>query len=94
MKIRDIDTILIDSPGRKWTIVRVFTDEGLVGLGEATYSNKEPVVVAAVEHLKQELDRRRPGAHRVLVAQALSALLAELHLAHGGSRVDERHERH
>ena len=33
MKIRDIDTLMIDSPGRKWTIVRVFTDEGLVGLG-------------------------------------------------------------
>mgnify|MGYP001410226533 CR=1 FL=1 len=34
MKIRDIDTLMINSPGRKWTIVRVFTDEGLVGLGE------------------------------------------------------------
>lgn len=55
MKIRDIDTTMIDSPGRKWTVVRVQTDEGLVGLGEATYSNKEPVVCAAVEHLKQEL---------------------------------------
>ena len=55
MKIRDIDTILIDSPGRLWTIVRVFTDEGLVGLGEATYSKKEPVVAAAIQHMKTEL---------------------------------------
>ena len=55
MKIRDIDTVLIDSPGRKWTIVQVHTEDGLTGLGEATYSNKEPVVVAAVDHLKQEL---------------------------------------
>lgn len=61
MKIRDIDTILIDSPGRKWTIVRVFTDEGLVGLGEATYSNKEPVVVSAIEHMKQELIGEDPS---------------------------------
>jgi galactonate dehydratase len=61
MKIRDIDTILINSPGRKWTIVRVHTDEGLVGLGEATYSNKEPVVVAAVEHMKQELIGEDPS---------------------------------
>ena len=52
MKIRDIDTILINSPSRKWTIVRVFTDEGIVGLGEATYSQKEPVVVAAINHIK------------------------------------------
>ncbi len=61
MKIRDIDTILINSPGRKWTIVRVHTDEGLVGLGEATYSNKEPVVVAAVEHMKLELIGEDPS---------------------------------
>ena len=62
MKIRDINTILIDSPGRKWTIVRVETDIGLTGLGEATYSQKEPVVAAAVDHMKQELlgeDARR-----------------------------------
>ena len=55
MKISDIDTILIESPGRMWTIVRVFTDEGLVGLGEATYSKKEPVVAAAIQHMKKEL---------------------------------------
>ena len=55
MKITDIDTLMVDSPGRKWTIVRVHTDEGLTGLGEATYSQKEPVVCAAVEHMKTEL---------------------------------------
>ena len=61
MKITDIDTILIDSPGRKWTIVQVHTDEGLTGLGEATYSNKEPVVASAVDHLKQELVGEDPA---------------------------------
>jgi len=61
MKIRDIDSVLIDSPGRKWTIVRVHTDEGLVGLGEATYSQKEPVVVSAIEHMKQELIGEDPS---------------------------------
>ncbi len=55
MKITDIDTLLINSPNRKWTIVQVFTDEGLVGLGEATYSNKEPVVVEAIQQMKTEL---------------------------------------
>ena len=55
MKIRDIETIQIDSPGRKWTIVQVHTDDGPTGLGEATYSQKEPVVAAAVAHMKQEL---------------------------------------
>jgi galactonate dehydratase len=61
MKIRDIDTVLIDSPGRKWTLVRVFTDAGLVGLGEATYSKKETVVAAAIEHLKAELVGEDPA---------------------------------
>ena len=55
MRITDIDVLLINSPSRKWTIVQVFTDEGLVGLGEATYSNKEPVVVEAIQHMKREL---------------------------------------
>ncbi|MEE2657878.1 MAG: mandelate racemase/muconate lactonizing enzyme family protein [Candidatus Latescibacterota bacterium] len=55
MKITDIDTLMVDSPGRKWTIVRVHTDSGITGLGEATYSSKEPVVCAAVEHMKVEL---------------------------------------
>ena len=73
------DTILIDSPGRKWTIVRVFTDEGLVGLGEATYSNKEPVVVAAVEHLKQELIGEDPARieylwHKLYLRSSLSCI--------------------
>lgn len=61
MKVTDIDTLLIDSPGRKWTIVRVFTDEGLIGLGEATYSNKEPVVAAAIEHMKCEVIGEDPA---------------------------------
>ena len=61
MKIRDIDTLMINSPGRKWTIVRVFTDEGLIGLGEATYSNKEPIVAAAVDNMKEELIGEDPA---------------------------------
>ena len=79
MKIRDIDTLLIDSPSRKWTIVRVHTDEGLVGLGEATYSNKEPVVVAAIEHMKQELIGEDPARieylwHKIWRISSISGL--------------------
>ena len=79
MKIRDIDTIMINSPGRKWTIVRVFTDEGLVGLGEATYSNKEPVVAAAVEHLKEELIGEDPSRidylwHKIYLISSVSGI--------------------
>ena len=61
MKITDIDTVMYDSPGRKWTVVRVFTDAGITGLGEATYSNKEPVVCSAVDNMKQELIGQDPA---------------------------------
>ena len=79
MKITDITTVLIDSPGRKWTIVRVFTDEGVVGLGEATYSQKEPVVAAAVEHMKQELIGEDPARieylwHKIWRVSSLSGI--------------------
>jgi L-alanine-DL-glutamate epimerase-like enolase superfamily enzyme len=79
MKIRDIDTLLIDSPGRKWTIVRVFTDEYIVGLGEATYSNKEPVVAAAVEHMKEELIGEDPSRieylwHKIYLNSSVSGI--------------------
>ena len=79
MKITDIDTIMIDSPGRKWTIVRVHTDEGLVGLGEATYSNKEPVVCAAVDNMKLELLGEDPARieylwHKIFYESSVSGI--------------------
>lgn len=37
MKITDIGTLMINSPSRKWTIVRVHTDAGVTGLGEAKH---------------------------------------------------------
>ena len=70
MKITDIDTVMYDSPGRKWTVVRVFTDAGITGLGEATYSNKEPVVCSAVDNMKQELIGQDPA--RIAVVQLLA----------------------
>lgn len=36
MKITDIETILVGNPWKNWVFVKVYTDEGLVGLGEAT----------------------------------------------------------
>ena len=62
MKITGIDTVMVDYPGRKWTIVQVHTDEGTTGFGEATYTNKKPVVCPAVEHMKPGAVRPvRPG---------------------------------
>jgi galactonate dehydratase len=61
MKITDITVQLVQSDcGRKWTNVRVYTDEGLVGIGEATYSHKEFVVAKMVEDLRDYIIGKDP----------------------------------
>jgi galactonate dehydratase len=54
MKITDVTVQLVQSQeGRKWTHVYVHTDEGITGIGEATYSFKEFVVAKMVEEIKE-----------------------------------------
>ena len=61
MKITDIRVQLVQSDcGRKWTHVYVYTDEGIIGIGEGTYSHKEVVVAKMVEALKEHLIGRDP----------------------------------
>lgn len=36
MKITEIKTFIVGNPWKNWVFVKVFTDEGLVGIGEAT----------------------------------------------------------
>jgi galactonate dehydratase len=61
MRITDVTVELIQSDdGRKWTHVRVHTDEGVTGLGEATYSHKETVVAEMVRALKGRVIGRDP----------------------------------
>lgn len=36
MKITDIKTFVVGNPWKNWVFVKVFTDEGLIGIGEAT----------------------------------------------------------
>ena len=61
MKITDITVQLVQSDcGRKWTHVFVHTDEGLIGIGEGTYSHKETVVAKMVEALKEHVIGRDP----------------------------------
>lgn len=61
MKITNVTLQLVQSDcGRKWTHVRVHTDEGITGIGEATYSHKEFVVAKMVEALKHFLIGKDP----------------------------------
>lgn len=61
MKVTAIDVQLVQSDdGRKWTNVLVSTDEGITGIGEATYSHKEFVVAEMVRALRDRVIGRDP----------------------------------
>ncbi len=52
MKITDVKTFLVrdeERPGRNYSFVKVYTDEGLTGLGEAGISGKELALQGLVE---------------------------------------------
>ena len=54
MKIDRVDVQLVSSDdGRTWTHVLLSTDEGITGIGEATYSHKERVVAEMVRALRE-----------------------------------------
>jgi mannonate dehydratase len=48
MKITDI-RVIVASPGRNFVTVKVITDEGLYGIGDATVNGREKAVVAYLE---------------------------------------------
>lgn len=52
MKITDVKTFVVNALWRNWVFVKVYTDEGISGLGEATLEGKELTVVAAIKELK------------------------------------------
>ena len=49
MKVTAIDTVVVHAEMRNWVFVKVSTDEGLVGWGEATVEWKTRAVVGCVE---------------------------------------------
>ncbi len=48
MKIADIDTFIVGNPWKNWVFVKLHTDEGLYGIGEATAHRKAKSIEAAV----------------------------------------------
>jgi galactonate dehydratase len=53
MTITSVDTVVVDAGMRNWVFVRVATDEGLEGVGEATLEGKAETVVGAVADLSR-----------------------------------------
>jgi len=60
MKITDITTKVVNAQMRNWVFVKVVTDEGLYGWGEATLEWKTRGVVGTIEDLKPLVIGRDP----------------------------------
>lgn len=60
MKVTDIKTFVVDCYRTNWVFVKVYTDEGIDGVGEATLEYKEKALIGAVEHIKEYLVGKDP----------------------------------
>ena len=55
MKIIDIKTFIVDCFRTNWAFVKIYTDDGISGVGEATLEYKERALIGAVEHIKDAI---------------------------------------
>lgn len=60
MKVTDIKCFTVDCFRTNWVFVKVYTDEGIDGVGEATLEYKEKALWGAVEHIKEYLVEKNP----------------------------------
>jgi mannonate dehydratase len=59
--ISDLKTFLIAGPGHNVILVKVETDEGLFGIGEASLAGRDQGVLGVIHHLEQWLIGRDPA---------------------------------
>lgn len=60
MKITSVQTLVVGARMRNWVFVKVATDDGIVGWGEATLEWKTRAVVGAIEDLRPLLEDQDP----------------------------------
>ena len=60
MKITEIDTFVVDGHRMNWVIVRIHTDAGIEGVGDATVERREMAVVETVRSISNALIGRDP----------------------------------
>lgn len=60
MKVTDVKTFVVDCYRTNWVFVKVYTDEGIDGVGEATLEYKEKALCGAVEHIREYLIGKNP----------------------------------
>ena len=60
MKVTAIKTFVCHAYRTNWVFVKVMTDSGLYGVGEATLEYREPTVVQAIMELERYLVGKDP----------------------------------
>ncbi len=60
MKITDFKTFVVGNPWKNWIFVKVYTDEGVVGLGEATLGLSTQPAVGDLEELRPHVIGQNP----------------------------------
>ncbi len=59
MKITKVDAWLVEGIKYNWTLVKVHTDDGLTGVGEATNWPGSPLILAACQHIADRIRGER-----------------------------------
>ena len=60
MKVIDVKPFVVDCFRTNWAFVKIYTDEGVTGVGEGTLEYKEKAFLGALEHIKEYLIGKDP----------------------------------
>src|ERR1051325_11992576 len=60
MKITDIKTFLVGAESRNWVYVKILTDQGVYGIGEAYSAGPDEATVKVIEDFKNWLPANAP----------------------------------
>ena len=55
MKITDLKTFVVGNPWKNWVFIKLYTDEGIVGLGEATRGLATKPSIGDLEELRRHV---------------------------------------
>ena len=71
MKITDVKVWLVQGIKYNWTLLKIYTDEGYTGVGEATNWPGSPIVFEAAKHVGQRIIGLDPMKTRFYLDEAL-----------------------
>ncbi len=60
MVLTDIQTFIVGNPWKNWVFIKLHTDEGVYGVGEATAHRKAKMIEAAIIEYRRYFLGRNP----------------------------------